>query len=71
MDCSTPSLTEDRLSQVSALQVLRNLGHTYLALRDALESRSGRMSHVILGGVLGEQLRRISRTGLRRGIPWS
>ena len=58
---STPSLTEDRISQVPALQVLQNLGYTYLTPLEALELRGGRMSNVILDGILTEQLRRINR----------
>jgi type I restriction enzyme R subunit len=58
---TTPSLTEDRISQVPALQVLQNLGYTYLTPQEALELRGGRMSNVILDGILTEQLRRINR----------
>lgn len=61
MDYSTPSLSEDRISQIPALQVLQNLGYTYLTPLEALELRGGRMSNVILDGILTEQLRRINR----------
>ncbi len=57
---STPSFKEDQISQVPALQLLQNLGYTYLTPEKALELRGGRKSAVILEGVLAEQLRKIN-----------
>ena len=65
MTYATPSLTEDRISQVPALQVLQNLGYTYLTPAEALELRGGRLSNVILDGVLEAQLRGINRIEFR------
>ena len=61
----TPSLTEDRISQVPALQVLQNFGYTYLTPLHALELRGGRLSNVILDGILEAQLREINRIEFR------
>jgi type I restriction enzyme R subunit len=56
-----PLLKEDHISQVPALQVLQNLGYTYLTPDEALALRGGRTSGVLLEGVLAEQLRKINR----------
>lgn len=57
----TPSFNEDDISQIPALQLLQNLGYTYLTPEEALELRGGRKSMVLLEGILAEQLRRINR----------
>lgn len=57
----TPFIHEDAISQIPALQVLQNLGYTYLAPEEALALRGGRASEVLLLGVLEEQLPKINR----------
>ena len=57
----TPSFNEDDISQIPALQLLQNLGYTYLTPEEALVLRGGRMSAVLLDGILVEQLRKINR----------
>lgn len=57
----SPNLKEDHISQIPALQLLQNLGYTYLAPSKAVELRGGRLSSVLLEGVLEEQLRKINR----------
>ena len=57
----TPSFQEDDISQIPALQLLQNLGYTYLKPEEALALRGGRMSAVLLDGILAEQLRKINR----------
>lgn len=57
----TPSFKEDDISKIPALQLLQNLGYTYLSPETALELRGGRKSAVLLEGVLAEQLRKINR----------
>ena len=57
----TPSFQEDQISQIPALQLLQNLGYTYLTSEEALALRGGRMSAVLLDGILAEQLRKINR----------
>ena len=50
-----PSFHEDQISQIPALQVLQNLGYTYLTPEEALDLRGGKSSEVILDGVLEQQ----------------
>ncbi len=61
MKHDTPSFKEDHISQIPALQLLQNLGYKYLAPAEASELRGGRMSAVILEGVLADQLRKINK----------
>ena len=56
-----PSFKEDHISQIPALQLLQNIGYTYLTPDEALKLRGGRMNAVLLEGVLVEQLRKINR----------
>ena len=56
-----PSFNEDDISQIPALQLLQNLGYTYLTPEEALKLRGGRMSMVLLEGILVEQLRKLNR----------
>ena len=60
MNKPTPSFREDHISQIPAIQVLQNLGYTYLTPEEVTALRGGRWSGVILDGVLEEQLRRIN-----------
>lgn len=57
---SIPSFKEDHISQVPALQLLINLGYVYLTPEEALISRGGKTSNVILETVLEKQLRQIN-----------
>lgn len=52
---------EEYLSQIPALQLLMNLGYTYMTPAMALQERQGKDSNVLLEGVLREQLKRINR----------
>ena len=52
---------EKHLSQIPALQLLVNLGFTYLTPAQALVMRGGRQSSVLLEEVLRESLKRINR----------
>lgn len=54
-------LNEKYLSQIPALQVLMNLGFTYLPPDQALKARLGKFSNVLLENILREQLKRINR----------
>jgi type I restriction enzyme R subunit len=47
-----PSIKEDHISQIPALQLLQNLGYQYLTPTEALELRGGRESAVILEKIL-------------------
>src|SRR2546428_11757002 len=61
----TPLWLEDHASQVPALQLLQNLGWTYLTPSDAFALRGGRLSNVLLEGVLERQLPKMNRIRYR------
>jgi type I restriction enzyme R subunit len=56
----TPSFKEDHISQVPALQMLVNLGYTYLRPTEADRQRGGKTSNVLLEDVLRKQLKEIN-----------
>src|SRR2546422_10691978 len=62
----TPSFQEDHISQVPALQLLQNLGYTYLRPQEVYLERKGKLSNVLLERILAEQLRRINRISYHR-----
>src|ERR1035437_5824703 len=55
------SITEQNLSQIPALQLLINLGYTYLAPAQVVAERHGKLTNVVLEGILREQLKKINR----------
>lgn len=57
----TPSFQEDHVSQVPALQLLAKLGYRYVPPAEVEAQRKGRLGHVLLEGILEEQLRTINR----------
>jgi type I restriction enzyme, R subunit len=56
----TPSFKEDHISQIPALQMLVNLGYTYLSPAEADRQRGGKTTNVILEDVLRKQLNEIN-----------
>ncbi|HMQ11632.1 MAG TPA: HsdR family type I site-specific deoxyribonuclease [Oligoflexia bacterium] len=56
-----PSYLEDAISQIPALQVLQNLGYTYLTEQEWLKQRKERLNHVLLEDILEKQLKKINR----------
>ncbi|HOW49302.1 MAG TPA: type I restriction endonuclease, partial [Rubrivivax sp.] len=56
---------EKRLSQVPALQLLVNLGYTYLTPAQALAARGGKPGQVLLEEVLRQRLKRNNRIQAR------
>ena len=60
MQALTPSFKEDHISQIPALQLLQNLGYTYLTPAEAMRERCGKTSNVILDNILQEQLKKIN-----------
>jgi type I restriction enzyme R subunit len=56
----TPSFKEDHISQIPALQMLVNLGYTYLSPAEAERQRGGKTSNVLLENVLRKQLKKIN-----------
>jgi type I restriction enzyme R subunit len=61
----TPSFQEDHISQVPALQLLQNLGYTYLRPQEVHLERKGKLSNVLLEGVLAQQLARLNKVRYR------
>ena len=56
----TPSFIEDHISQIPALQLLQNLGYTYLTPEEVLKERQEKLSNVILEDILEQQLMKIN-----------
>ena len=56
-----PSFREDESSQVPALQLLQNIGWTYLEPEEALNYRKNNPNNVLLEDILESQLRKINQ----------
>lgn len=61
----TPSFIEDHISQIPALQLLQNLGYTYITPEKALKYRGGKETNVILDEILANQLAKINKIEFR------
>jgi len=59
-DQEVPSYREDHASQLPALQLLINLGYTYITPEEAVRLRGVKTSGVLLDGILETQLRRLN-----------
>ncbi len=57
----TPSFKEDHSSQIPALQLLINMGYTYLSQEEVLEARGHKTSGVLLETIVREQLLNINK----------
>ena len=57
----TPSFIEDHISQIPALQLLQNLGYTYLTPEEVLKERQNKLSNVILEDILEQQLLKFNK----------
>jgi len=57
---NTPSFKEDHISQIPALQMLVNLGYTYLSPAEADRQRGGKTTNVLLEDLLRKQLKEIN-----------
>jgi type I restriction enzyme R subunit len=55
-----PSFKEDHISQIAALQMLINLGYTYLTPEEALRARGTKTTQVLLDDILRKQLKEIN-----------
>src|SRR6266498_1074966 len=62
---SLPSLLEDHVSQIPALQLLQNLGYVYLRREEVHLERGGKLSNALLEGVMEKQLRRLNRINFK------
>ena len=60
----TPSFKEDHISQIPALQLLINMGYTYLNQEEALAARGDKTSGVLLEDILRQQLHKINTAKL-------
>ena len=61
----TPSFIEDHISQIPALQLLQNLGYTYLTPEEVLKERQDKLSNVILEDILEQQLMKINEINFK------
>lgn len=57
---NTPSFKEDHISQIPALQMLINMGYTYLSQEEALQVRGNKTANVILDDILRKQLKELN-----------
>jgi type I restriction enzyme R subunit len=57
---NTPSFKEDHISQIPALQMLINMGYSYLSQEEALQARGNKTSNVILDDILRKQLKELN-----------
>lgn len=57
---NTPSFKEDHISQIPALQMLVNLGYSYLSPAEAERLRGSKTTNVLLEDVLRKQLKEIN-----------
>src|SRR5437899_9044790 len=62
---TTPLFQEDHISQVPALQLLQELGYVYLRPQEVYLERKGKLSNVLLEGILAEQLKRLNKVRYR------
>jgi type I restriction enzyme R subunit len=56
-----PSFLEDHISQIPALHLLQNLGYVYLRPQEVFLERRGKLSNLLLEGILEKQLRQLNR----------
>lgn len=61
----TPSFIEDHISQIPALQLLQNLGYTYLTPEEVLKERQDKLSNVILEDILEQRLMKINEINFK------
>ena len=67
-----PDFKESIISQIPALRTLQQLGYNYLTPEEVAVARQGKLSRVLLEGVLAPQLRRLNRINFKgREVPFS
>lgn len=59
-DQDVPSYREDHASQLPAIQLLINLGYSYVTPEEAVRLRGGKTGGVLLDGILEAQLRKLN-----------
>ena len=65
---SLPTFREDESSQIPALQLLQNMGWTYLAPEEALSFRKGNVQNILLEDILETQLKKINHIEYKGSI---
>lgn len=69
---NTPSFLESHVSQIPAIQLLQQMGYSYLNAETVAVERKGKLNHVLLEGILTSQLKRINRVRAKgKEIPFS
>jgi len=69
---NTPNFHESHVSQIPAIQLLQQLGFTYLSLEEVAVERRGKLGHVLLENTLAAQLRRLNRVRTKgRDLPFT
>lgn len=67
-----PNFLESHVSQIPAIQLLQQLGFTYLSPEEVAVERRGKLGNVLLENVLSAQLRRINRVRAKgRELPFT
>ena len=67
-----PDFKESSISQIPALRTLQQLGYNYLTPEEVAVARQGKLSRVLLEGVLAPQLRRLNRINFKgREVPFT
>lgn len=68
----TPNFLESHVSQIPAIQLLQQLGFSYLSPEEVAVERRGKLGNVLLETVLATQLKRINRVKTKgREIPFT
>jgi type I restriction enzyme R subunit len=68
----TPNFLESHVSQIPAIQLLQQLGYSYLSPEEAAVERRGKLGGVLMENILKTQLRRINRVVTKgREIPFT
>jgi type I restriction enzyme R subunit len=69
---SIPSFLESHVSQIPAIQLLQQLGFSYLSPEEVAVERRGKLGNVLLETVLATQLKRINRVKTKgRELPFT
>ena len=68
LSITRPSFREDESSQIPALQLLQNMGWTYLEPEEALSFRKGSIKNVLLEDILETQLKKINHIKYKSSV---
>ena len=69
---NTPNFLESHVSQIPAIQLLQQLGYSYLSPEEAAVERRGKLGGVLMENILKAQLRRLNRVVAKgREVPFT